>query len=336
MNGHSIRRGFVTACAAVAWLGMAAPALAQNGSLQGKVTQGDGRPAVAATVTFEQVNGTRKVNTLTDKDGIWIRTGLPVGEWNITVTKDKLSGKAPNITVVAGKTTDAPEIIIDETGGRVVNRNAPVVSPEEAARKARENAELEKLLGEANAAVTEGRAEEAVEKLTALTAKIDKCDKCFINLGSVYVKLNKMEEAEKAFLKAIEFNPSAPEPYNALVNVYNTMGKLDEASKMGKKAADLMSTGGVTDPVAQYNIGVILWNQYSTTGDASKAVEAAAAFDKCIQLDPKYSEAYYLAGLAYVNQGKNTEAKARLSEYLKLAPQGKNAPTAKALLDSIK
>jgi tetratricopeptide (TPR) repeat protein len=317
------------ALAASLWL--AAPAFAQNGALQGKVTLGTGLPAEAATVTFEQEGGTRKTNTLTDKNGVWIKTGLQAGKWKITVTKDKLSGTAPGVEVVAGKTTDAPEIVIDETGGRVVNKNAVLVSPEEAARKARENAELEKLLGEANAAVAEGRAEEAVVKLTELTNKIDKCSKCFINLGAVYVKLDKMEDAEKAFLKAIEFDPSLPEPYTALVNVYNTMGKLDEAAKMGQKATELMTStsGGVTDPVAQYNIGVILWNQ-------EKAAEAAVEFDKAIKLDPKYAVAYYRAGVAYVSIGKNAEAKARLSEYLKLAPNGEFAATAKAILDTLK
>ena len=332
MNWNSIGRGVVTTGAALALsLALAAPAFAQNGSLQGKVTLGsNGMPAVAATVTFEQVGGTRKVNTLTDKDGIWIRTGLQAGEWNITVTKDKLSGKAMSVPVVAGKTSDAPEIIIDETGGRAVNKNAVMVSPEEAARKNRENLEIEKLLAEANAAVTNGRPEEAIEKLTALTEKIDQCSKCFINLGGMYVKLNKFEDAEKAFLKAIEFDATAPEPYNALVNVYNTMGKLEEASKMGKKAADLMSAaGGVSDPIAQYNIGVILWNQ-------GKAEESAVEFDKAIKLDPKYAEAYYRAGIAYVSVGKNAEAKARLTEYVKLAPTGPNAATAKAILDTLK
>ena len=86
---------------------------------------------------------------------------------------------------------------------------------------------------------------------------------------------------------------------------------------------------GVTDPVAQYNIGVILWNQ-------EKAAEAAVEFDKAIKLDPKYAVAYYRAGVAYVSIGKNAEAKARLTEYLKLAPKGEFADTAKAILDTLK
>ena len=78
-----------------------------------------------------------------------------------------------------------------------------------------------------------------------------------------------------------------------------------------------------------YNLGIILWNQ-------SKAPEAAVQFEKALQLDPKMAEAFYMAGLAHVSSGKNAEAKTRLAEYLKMAPTGPNAATAKALLDSIK
>jgi tetratricopeptide (TPR) repeat protein len=336
MTRFFVGRGLVVAGAFVALVGIAAPAWAQNGSLQGKVSTEKGLPADAASVTLEQVGGTRKTDTLTDKNGVWIKTGLAAGAWTVSVAKNKLSGKAENVAVVAGKTTDAPEIIIDEKGGRAIAKNAAVVSPEEAARKNRENAELEKLLTEANAAVAGGRSEEAIEKLTALTNKLEKCSRCFLNMGDVYVKMNKLEEAEKAFLKASEFDATSADPYKALANIYNTQGKLNDAAKASAKAAELMAASGGLDAISTYNLGVILWNQYSTEGGSTKAAEAAAAFDKAIALDPKYAEAYYLAGLAYVTQGKNVEAKARLTEYLKLAPTGPNAATAKALLDSIK
>jgi hypothetical protein len=59
-------------------------------------------------------------------------------------------------------------------------------------------------------------------------------------------------------------------------------------------------------------------------------------FDKATQIDPKYAPAFYRAGLAYLSQSKNAEAKVRLTEYLKLAPTGEHAKLAKDMLDSIK
>ena len=53
-------------------------------------------------------------------------------------------------------------------------------------------------------------------------------------------------------------------------------------------------------------------------------------------MDPKMAEAYYQLGMTQVNQNKLPEAKASLQQYLKLAPRGPNAATAKAIVDSIK
>jgi Tfp pilus assembly protein PilF len=339
MTGLSVARVLAAAGVAVALaLGSAAPALAQNGALQGKVITDKGLPADQATVEFQQVNGTRKTNTLTDKNGIWIKTGLQAGEWNVSVKKDKLTAKATPVTVVAGKTTEAPEFVIDEAGGRAVfkNSNAKQVSPEQAAKEARENAELQKLTEEANAAVAEGRADEAIEKLTTLTKKLKNCSKCFINLGDVYVKTQKFDEAEKAFLKAIEYDATSADPYRALINVYNTQGKLEDAKKAAAKMNELMAASGGADAISTYNTGVVLWNQFLTDGKTETALEAAAMFDKATQIDPKYAPAFYRAGLAYLSQSKNAEAKVRLTEYLKLAPTGEHAKLAKDMLDSIK
>jgi tetratricopeptide (TPR) repeat protein len=73
----------------------------------------------------------------------------------------------------------------------------------------------------------------------------------------------------------------------------------------------------------------VLWN-------AGKIPEAEAAFKKATELDPKNADAFYQLGVAQVSSGKVPDAVKSLEAYLKLAPTGKNADTAKALLASIK
>jgi Flp pilus assembly protein TadD len=53
-------------------------------------------------------------------------------------------------------------------------------------------------------------------------------------------------------------------------------------------------------------------------------------------MDPNNADAHYLLGMAMVNGGDTAGAKPELETYLKLAPNGVNATTAKAFLASIK
>ena len=55
-----------------------------------------------------------------------------------------------------------------------------------------------------------------------------------------------------------------------------------------------------------------------------------------MKLDPRMADAHYWLGMTLVSQSKLPQAKAPLQEYLKLAPNGEHAETAKALLAQIK
>ena len=55
-----------------------------------------------------------------------------------------------------------------------------------------------------------------------------------------------------------------------------------------------------------------------------------------MKLDPNNADAHYWLGMALVNGGDTKGAKPEFETYLKLAPNGANATTAKAVLDSIK
>ena len=48
------------------------------------------------------------------------------------------------------------------------------------------------------------------------------------------------------------------------------------------------------------------------------------------------ADAHYWLGMALVNEGNMAEAGKHMQEYLTLAPNGENAATAKAILDSVK
>ncbi len=77
--------------------------------------------------------------------------------------------------------------------------------------------------------------------------------------------------------------------------------------------------------------------------NTGKVDEAIAAFDKCIQVDPTRADAYYwkgvdLMGKATTKGDKMVPARGTVeafNKYLELAPDGKYAPQAKAVLESL-
>jgi len=55
-----------------------------------------------------------------------------------------------------------------------------------------------------------------------------------------------------------------------------------------------------------------------------------------VAANPNHAEAHYQLGMALVNEGKLPEAATEFDTYLKLAPSGPNAATAKGILATIK
>jgi tetratricopeptide (TPR) repeat protein len=112
------------------------------------------------------------------------------------------------------------------------------------------------------------------------------------------------------------------------------MRKIPEAQAEFQKAAELNPSGAAHE---YFNLGATMYNQ-------GKMDEAAAAFKKATDTDPKYADAYFMEGRALMGKltvgsdGKviaapgTTEA---LQAYLKTDPNGKYAAEAQAMLQTI-
>jgi Flp pilus assembly protein TadD len=78
-----------------------------------------------------------------------------------------------------------------------------------------------------------------------------------------------------------------------------------------------------------FNQGVILWN-------GGKVAEAKQQFEAAVAANPNHAEAHYQLGMALVNEGNLAAAGTEFETYLKLAPMGPNAATAKGILTTLK
>jgi tetratricopeptide (TPR) repeat protein len=327
MKNRLVLRTLLVTAFAAALVALATPAQAQQATLRGKVVDREGKPVADATITFDFVGDyDRQFTSKTDAKGTWLKAGLNPGRYNIKVVKGDLVGKANGIIAAIGQILSVQDIIVGPPGNDAVKTTT--MSAEEVAKRNKHQAELEALFKGANDAYDAGNYDDALAKFTQISTEMEKCASCFSRIGDTYVKKGDQENAEKAYLKALEIDPNHADTYTALSSLYNSQKKFDEATKMSAKASELAGPGG-GDANSIFNQGIILWNQ-------SKIPEAKALFQKAVELDPKHAEAHYWLGMSWVNEGKLTESKKDFEEYLKLAPTGQYADTAKAILATIK
>jgi len=143
-----------------------------------------------------------------------------------------------------------------------------------------------------------------------------------------------LSQALEAWGKVLASAPGDAGYHNNYALALARAGRLPEAQEELQKAATLDPPGGGR---YYFNLGALLVN-------SGKNEAAAQAFKKAIELTPSYAEAYFQLGNCLMADAKLSPdgktvpppgAKEAYEEYLKLAPNGPNAPGAKGMLDFI-
>lgn len=324
LNG---RRPWLVACVAVIAAAMALPAAAQStGMVRGIVKDMQGAPVEGAKVTIEAEGSNRHFETKSNKKGEFIQIGLISGKYTVTAEKDKVVSNTANVSVAISRPGEA---------NLVLGAAAAMANSKEVAAK---TAELKKNFEEGVAASRAGNHDEAIAKFKAAAELNPNCFDCYYNMAYSSTQKKDYDAAEASYKKAIEIKADYAEAWNGLANVYNATRKFDEAAKASSKAMELSSAlgaggaaggapGGNAD--ALFNQGVILWN-------GGKVAEAKKQFEAAIAANPNHAESHYQLGMALVNEGNLAAAGTEFETYLKLAPEGPNAATAKGILTTIK
>jgi tetratricopeptide (TPR) repeat protein len=324
MTLDRVARVAVAGVFASALVALPALAHAQVGTLAGNAVGADGKPIADAEVTLTSPATGLTASAKTTSNGEWVRAGLNAGNpWNIRIKKDNLEGGINGVRIKFNSVLELPPIVLRAA--------AP---PMDAATKARLEAEkamqetLTKMGAAVDAAIAAGDLDGAISKFHEAAAVVPNCGACYARIGDLYQKKNDLAQAEKAYLRSIEFDPENTEALSALGNIYNTQRRFDDAAKMNARVAAIAGkTGGGESAEALFNQGAIAFNQ-------NKIADAKPFLSKALALKPDLAEAHYLYGMVLINEGNVAEAKKSLAEYLRLAPTGPNAPTAKAIIDT--
>jgi tetratricopeptide (TPR) repeat protein len=320
MVGALIRRPVMIAVllGLALWAG---PAGAQTGQVKGKVVDAKNQPVEGAQVLIEMTEGmTRKFEVKTNRRGEFIQIGLQPGTYKITASKDGMSQNfvqrigldmaEVNFTLKPGTAAD----MSDEERKKLEARNASI----------RANFETGVKLG------NEGKYDEAIAKFNEVIAALPKCTECYANVGEFYSRKQDYAQAEVAYKKAIELNPSFTPAYSGLATVYNSQKKFKEAQEMSALATKhAAASGGSVSAETLFNQGAISWN-------ANNFADAEEKFAAAVKANPNYAEAHFMLGKVYINLGKLAEAVTEFETYLKLAPTGPNAKEAQTNFEALK
>ena len=175
------------------------------------------------------------------------------------------------------------------------------------------------------------------------------------NAGAELANAGKNDEAIAKFEEALKAKPSFTPAWSAMAKTYNKMKNYPKAIEAAKKVLEIDDED--TDMWA------VLVNAYTATGDknaaadarkhlpadagqlfndAAKAInagndaEAEQLLKQAVAADPKMARAFYELGMIYARASKKAEGIANLQKYLELEPDGKDAPTAKEMINYLK
>jgi Tfp pilus assembly protein PilF len=332
------RLGLVAVLATIA---AAVPASAQTGGVEGRVTLQDGSICVGCRVILERIEIKGTYKTKTNKKGEYIYIGLPIGNYKITLQspagQDLFFFNNKHVTM-----GDPTQVDFDLPKETTVLKKEAESNPEyrqkveEQQKEEKQLEGLKALFDQGNALLEQKQYAEAAAKFQQALplAKGKNREAVLTRLADSYSKAKDKDKAIATYEEAIQADPASAGLHNNLGNVYADGGDVDKAKAEFQKAAELDPAGA-----AQYyfNLGAILYN----TG---KMDDAVAAFQKATSTDPKYANAYFwlgqaLMGKATTDENGNVVAAPGTQEafetYLKLEPNGPNAATAKALLQTI-
>ena len=116
--------------------------------------------------------------------------------------------------------------------------------------------------------------------------------------------------AEQYYKNALNINPSDVNTHYLLGEFYQKNERIDDAMKEYSTIVQLMPN----NRSAHYNMGYI---NFVYKQDYEAGVKN---FTDAIAADPRYTEAFYMRGLCFKKQAKNTEAKADFKAALQIDP----------------
>jgi tetratricopeptide (TPR) repeat protein len=161
----------------------------------------------------------------------------------------------------------------------------------------------------------------AIAKFEAATTAKPDLLAGWMALAKIALKAKEYPKAINAAKKVLEVDADDTDMWSVLFQAYTATGDKANAAIAEKKMPA--------------NAGS-LFNEAARLINQNKDAEAEVLLKQAIAIDEKMSAAWYELGMVYARTGKNADAKQALTKYLEIDPNGKDAATAKEMLNYVK
>lgn len=140
-------------------------------------------------------------------------------------------------------------------------------------------------------------------------------------LAKTQLRAKNYAKAVEAAAKVLDIDDSDMDMLNVQHQAYTALGDKANAAKVGEKLPKNANA---------------LFNDAAKLINAGDDAGAEKLLQQAVTADEKFAQAHYELGMIYVRAGKSAEAKAELNKYLELDPNGKDAATAKEMMNYLK
>jgi tetratricopeptide (TPR) repeat protein len=168
--------------------------------------------------------------------------------------------------------------------------------------------------------IRQGELDKALRRLQKSIQLHPEYDLAYNDMGVVYLKMGRHQDAGTAFAKAVEINPNF-EVTQANLGLYYLI------TQQREQAVDHLSLAATLDP-SKLRTQVFLGEALCAMG---RCTEAEQVLKRVISLDPAFSLAYRRLGYVYIELKRYGEALEMFRQFMN-SPQGENAAEVKQLM----
>ena len=302
--------------------------------IQGQVrfAQG-GAPAANVVVRLESYDGGGSISeAFTDRLGKFRFTGLPPAQYSVRVRQSGYLDAQQSVDM----TTTARGLVMlqlarDNSSSSttrvagVVNANVPAAAQKE--------------FDKGVAALAEGGKEKitfAVRCFEKAVSIYPQFIEARLKLGTAHMDLGEWLKAEKELRATIDVDAKAFNAFFALGEVYLRQNKIAEAEKVLVQGLAIQDASYL----GHLNLARVYWEQAREIKDLAQAKPALEKsyeeVKRALTLNPDLASAHLLKGNLLLRVSRTADALIEFGEYLRLEPNGAFAAETRALVDKIK
>ncbi len=277
--------------------------LAQETVVQGVVIDEEGKPVKDARLIFSDPERGLKFVLRTDKNGKFIKVGIPPTTYRVTVESEGFLPLESQARIRFGM-RESLEVKLKRPHS-IPDRDEDMKAGSDLFRA--------------------GKYDEAADHFRKVIERHPSQYEGYFNLGLSLIKKGEVDPAIGALEKAAELNPESVDTLFALAECYFAKGESAKAEQSFSRSIAL----NPESPLAHYNLGLVYYK-------LGRNEEALAAFEKSTALKPDNASAHYQAGLAAIRLQRFDKALTSFQKFLGLEPNAPESEQVRAMIEELK